>query len=41
VGVISNTWEDLLNAPQQYASQVLAQHDGYRFGKHVVAVELA
>ena len=33
--------QTFVDVPQQYVSQVLAQHDGYRFGKHVVGVEIA
>jgi ATP-dependent RNA helicase DeaD len=33
--------QTFVDVPQQYVSQVLAQHDGYRFGKHVVGIEIA
>ncbi len=33
--------QTLVDVPEQFAAQVLAQTGGYRFGKHVVSVELA
>ena len=33
--------QTFVDVPEQFVKQVLAQTEGYRFGKHVVAVELA
>ena len=33
--------QTFVDVPEQFVPQVLAQTDGYRFGKHVVAIEIA
>jgi ATP-dependent RNA helicase DeaD len=33
--------QTFVDVPQQYVDQVLAHDAGYRFGKHVVGVEIA